>query len=167
MTHDDYQYLVNRISDRYQLGQSRAVAAVNTNMLETYWSIGEYIVEYEQGGKAKAGYGKGLLESLSKDLSLLHGKGFSLSNLKRMRQFYLAFPISAALSHQLGWSMYVELLKIEDPLERSFYERQSILENWNVRELIRQKKSALFLRLAASKDKEGILQPALIQKQLA
>lgn len=160
MNHDDYQHLVSRISDRYQLGQSRAVAAVNTSMLETYWSIGEYIVEFEQGGKAKAEYGQGLLESLSKDLALLHGKGFSLSNVKRMRQFYLTFPNGAALSHQLSWSMYVELLKIEDSLERSFYEQQSVLENWNVRELIRQKKSALFLRLAASKDKEGILQLA-------
>jgi predicted nuclease of restriction endonuclease-like (RecB) superfamily len=157
MAHNDYEHLVNRISDRYQLGQRRAASAINTSMLETYWCIGEYIVEFEQDGKAKAAYGKGLLESLSKDLSLLHGKGFSLSNVKRMRQFYQTFPISATLSHQLGWSMYVELLKIDDPLERSFYEQQSLLENWNVRELIRQKKSSLFLRLAASKDKEGIL----------
>jgi len=53
--------------------------------------------------------------------------------------------------------MIVELLKIDDPVERSFYEKQSIIENWNVRELVRQKSSSLFLRLAASKDKEGIL----------
>jgi len=66
------------------------------------------------------------------------------------------------MSHQLGWSIYVELLKIDDPLERSFYEKQTIIENWNVRELIRQKQTSLFLRLAASKDKEGIL---LLAKQ--
>jgi hypothetical protein len=154
MTHDDYQHLVQRISDRYQLGQSRAAAAVNTSMLETYWSIGEYIVEYEQGGKAKAEYGKGLLESLSKDLSLLHGKGFSLSNVKRMRQFYLVFPISAALSHQLGWSMYVELLKIDDPLERSFYEQHNVSSQLFV------SKYQLYLP-----NREELL--ALIQKQLS
>lgn len=160
MTHDDYQHLVNRISDRYQLGQSRAAAAVNTSMLETYWSIGEYIVEYEQGGKAKAEYGKGLLESLSKDLSLLHGKGFSVSNIQRMRQLYTIYPICAELPHKLGWTHLVELLKIDDPLERSFYAKQTVIENWSTTELIRQKKSSLFLRLAASKDKAGILQLA-------
>ena len=74
-----------------------------------------------------------------------------------MRQFYIVFPIGATRSHQLSWSMIVELLKIDDPVERSFYEKQSIIENWNVRELVRQKSSSLFLRLAASKDKEGIL----------
>jgi hypothetical protein len=101
-----------------------------------------------------------LLENLSKDLSLAHGKGFSLSNLKRMRQFYIVFPIGATPSHQLNWSIIVELLKIDDPLERSFYEKQSVLENWNVREFRRQKSTSLFLRLAASKDKEGILKLA-------
>lgn len=77
-----------------------------------------------------------------------------------MRQFYLAYPICAKPSHKLSWSHYVELLKIDDPLERSFYEKQTILENWSTTELRRQKKASLFLRLAASKDKEGILELA-------
>jgi predicted nuclease of restriction endonuclease-like (RecB) superfamily len=153
---NDYQHLVNQISKMYLHGQKKAVVAINKYHLDTYWQIGQYIVEFEQGGKAKAEYGKGLIENLSKDLSVLHGKGFSLSNLKRMRQFYLIYPISAKPSHLLNWSHYVELLKIDDELERSFYEKQSLLENWSIPELIRQKKSSLFLRLAASKDKEGI-----------
>lgn len=74
-----------------------------------------------------------------------------------MRLFYLEYPISEKASHLLSWSHYVELLKIEDKLERSFYEKQSILEKWSIPELKRQKKASLFLRLAASKDKEGIL----------
>jgi predicted nuclease of restriction endonuclease-like (RecB) superfamily len=152
---NDYQHLVNQISKMYLHGQKKAVVAINKYHLDTYWQIGQYIVEFEQGGKAKAEYGKGLIENLSKDLSVLHGKGFSLSNLKRMRQFYLIYPISAKPSHLLSWSHYVELL-IDDELERSFYEKQSLLENWSIPELIRQKKSSLFLRLAASKDKEGI-----------
>jgi predicted nuclease of restriction endonuclease-like (RecB) superfamily len=156
----DYKHLLERIGNLYEKGRTSVASYINTEMVKTYWHIGQYIVEFEQGGKTKAGYGKGLLESLSKDLSLVYGKGFSLSNIKRMRQFYLTFPIGATVSHQLGWSMYIELLKIEDPIERSFYQQQSILENWNVRELVRQKKSSLFLRLAASKDKEGILQLA-------
>ena len=87
----------------------------------------------------------------------MHGKGFDLSNMKRMRQLYQLYPIGATVSHQLSWSHYVELLKIDDPLERSFYEKQAVLENWSVRELKRQKSALLFLRLAASKDKKGIM----------
>lgn len=117
-------------------------------------------MEYEQKGGAKAQYGKGLLQKLSNDLTMAYGKGLSLSNLKRMRQFYLVYPIGAELPHQLSWTHWVELLKIDDPLERSFYQNQTLIERWSTTELIRQKKSSLFLRLAASKDKEGILQLA-------
>ena len=155
-----YQGLIRRISDTYTQGQRQAVLAVNSHLIDTYWKVGQYIVEFEQKGAERAVYGKGLLDNLSKDLSLLHGKGFSLSNLKRMRQFYLAFPIGAEVPHQLSWTHWVELLKIEDPLERSFYLKQSIYENWSTTELIRQKSASLYLRLAASKDKEGILQLA-------
>jgi len=183
----NYRQLVSQISETFVRGQQRAVLAVNSYLVETYWKIGQYIVEYEQGGNLRAEYGKRLLEQLSKDLSQLHGKGFSLSNIKRMRQFYQTFSISATashlfvsisatashqldqisaevphelkqisatVSHKLTWSHYVELLKIDDPLERSFYEKQTIIENWSVAQLIRQKKTSLYLRLTASKDKE-------------
>ena len=153
----DYQNLVEQISLKYEQGREKSVLAVNTYMVETYWHIGQYIVEFEQGGKSKATYGKGLLPKLSKDLTLAHGKGFSLSNLIRMRQFYVVFPIYAELPHKLSWTHWVELLKIDDSLERSFYTQQALLENWSTTELKRQKKASLFLRLAASKDKKGIL----------
>ena len=100
-----YQQLVSQISDAFVCGQQKAVLAVNSFLVETYWKIGQYIVEYEQGGNMRAEYGKRLLEQLSKDLSLLHGKGFSLSNVKRMRQFYQTFPISAKVSHQYSTSV--------------------------------------------------------------
>lgn len=129
-------------------------------MTETYWLIGHDIVEFEQGGKARADYGKGLLATLSRDLALRHGKGFSRSNVSRFRQFYLAYPKCATASHILSWSHVVELLKIDDPLERSFYEQQTIREKWAVRELQRQKQTSLFLRLAAGKDRDAILQLA-------
>ena len=157
---DSYLDLLQQISDTYTQGRMQAVRAVNTHITQTYWQVGRQIVEFEQGGKARAEYGKALIIKLSSDLSLRHGKGFSRSNLIRFRQFYLAWPISATLSHQLSWSVIVELLKIDDPLERSFYEQQTLRERWSVRELIRQKDSVLFLRLAASKDKAGILQLA-------
>ncbi len=149
-TPEDYSNLLTKISD--------TVSFVNTELLNTYWKVGEHIIEFEQKGRERAEYGSNLLEMLSKDLSILHGKGFSLSNVKRMRQFYKEYPKSATVSHQLSWSHYVELLKIDDKLERSFYEKQSIIENWSIRDLKRQKKSSLFLRLASSKNKDEILQ---------
>ncbi len=155
-----YQGLIGRISDSYTAGQMRAAKAVNTSLLQTYWEIGQHIVEFEQDGKATAEYGKRLLERLSRDLSNLYGKGFSRSNLNHMRQFYKYYPICEKLSHKLSWSHYVELIKIDNALERSFYEKQAAIENWSIPELKRQKKSSLFLRLAASQDKEGVLKLA-------
>ncbi len=154
----DYQNLVTLISDTYLKGLNNVYRAINTELLQTYWEIGQYIVEFEQKGKAKAAYGTALLENLSKDLKLMHGKGFSRSNLNYMRLIYKYYPICEELPHKLSWTHFCELVKINDPLERSFYEKQAILENWSTTELKRQKKSSLFLRLAASKDKEGILE---------
>lgn len=156
----DYRNLLEQISDTYTQGRTRAVQAVNGHITETYWQVGRHIIEFEQGGKARADYGKALLASLSKDLTLRHGKGFSRSNLTYMRLFYLRYPIGAKASHILSWSHYVELLKLDDELERGFYEKQAIAERWSVPELRRQKAASLFLRLAASKDKAGILQLA-------
>lgn len=153
----DYEELVSQISAVYYQGRQQAIQAVNIQLVTTYWEIGRYIVEFEQGGLERAVYGKSLINNLAADLSRVHGKGFSRSNLIYMRLFYLEYPISEKPSHLLSWSHYVELLKIEDKLERSFYEKQSIVEKWSIPELKRQKKAALFLRLAASKDKEGIL----------
>jgi hypothetical protein len=110
----------------------RAVQAVNTQLIETYWQVGQRIVEFEQGGKERAAYGKALISQLAKDLTLRLGKGFSRSNLVYMRLFYLRYPISQKPSHQLSWSHYVELLKLDDDLERSFYEKQAIAERWSV-----------------------------------
>lgn len=159
-TETGYQSLLGKISEVYATGQARAAQAVNVHITETYWQIGRDIVEFEQKGNARAAYGKGLLDRLSRDLTLRHGKGFSRSNVVRIRQFYLAYPKGAKASHLLSWSHYVELLKLDDELERGFYEQQSVREKWSVPELQRQKKSSLFLRLAAGKDKDAILQLA-------
>lgn len=156
----EYARLLNQISSTFDSGRNRAIQAVNVQLLEAYWKVGEHIVAFEQAGKSKAEYGKALITKLAKDLTLRHGKGFSRSNIASMRQFYLAFPIVQTVSGLLSWSHAIELLKIEDPLERGFYQKQMVEEGWSVRELKRQKASALFLRLAASKDKAGILQLA-------
>ena len=134
-TDQSYLALLQQISDTYTQGRIQAVQAVNTHITQTYWQVGRQIVEFEQGGK-----------------------GFSRSNLVYMRLLYQRYPISQKPSHLLSWSPYVELLKMDDPLERSFYEQQAISEKWSVSELKRQKATSLFLRLAASKDNAGVLQ---------
>jgi predicted nuclease of restriction endonuclease-like (RecB) superfamily len=156
----DYTQLLERISGTFHHAQIRAVQAVNAVLIDTYWQVGRNIVEFEQAGRQRATYGKSLLEALARDLTLRHGRGFSRSNLNYMRLFYQRYPICEKASHKLSWSHYVELLKLDDPLERGFYEQQAIAERWSVPELKRQKAASLFLRLASSKDKDGILQLA-------
>jgi predicted nuclease of restriction endonuclease-like (RecB) superfamily len=156
----DYKFLLNTILATYAEGQQKSVKLVRREMLLTYWDIGRHIVEFEQLGAIKATYGNQLIKKLSEDLSHQFGRGFSHSNLIYMRLCYLKYPNSSILSHQLTWGHYFELLKIDNELERSFYEKQAILEKWTVRELQRHKKTLLFLRLASSQDKEGILKLA-------
>ena len=140
--------------------KSHLVQTVNTTLVQTYWNIGKYIVEFEQKGNAKAKYGTVLLTSLAKLLRMKLGKGYSRPNLNNMRKFYLLYPICQTVSDKLSWSHICELITIDDNLERSFYEKECVAENWGVRSLRRQIDSALYLRLAASKDKEGIMQLA-------
>ena len=153
----DYEQLVDQISTLWDRAKENAAFAVNSELLMANWQTGQYIVEYEQGGKARAEYGQQLLVNLSRDLTRKRGKGFSRSNLNYMRKLYIAFPKCETLSHKLTWSHYFELLKCEDPMEMQFYYKESIREGWKVRELKRQIKSSLFQRIALSTDKEGIL----------
>ena len=152
-----YCRLLDSISTLWSEAKERAIVAVNTELLDTNWKTGQYIVEYEQGGKVRAEYGKQLLTQLAKDLTVRHGKGFNRSNLTYMRKLYLAFPKCGTLSHKLTWSHYYEILKCDDELEMRFYMQQCIKEGWKVRELKRQIRSSLFQRLALSTDKEGVL----------
>ena len=153
----DYQQLVSNITSLWHQAKENAINAVNTELLDANWQTGKYIVEFEQGGKVRAEYGKQLLVNLAKDLTLHNGRGFSRSNLSYMRKFYLSFPNCETVSHKLTWSHYFEILKCDEPLEMQFYLKQCIKEGWKVRELKRQMKSALFQRLALSTDKEGVL----------
>ena len=155
-----YSELIDKIGSLLQQGRQQAVQSVNTILVQTYWYIGQHIVEFEQKGNQKAEYGSQLFERLSKDLILAYGKGFSRSNLLYMRKLYLSFPISETLSHLLTWSHYFEILKADSELEISFYSKQCQHERWSVRELKRQMRSSLFERLALSKDKEGVLKLA-------
>ncbi|WP_291750871.1 DUF1016 N-terminal domain-containing protein [Candidatus Sulfuricurvum sp. RIFRC-1] len=156
----NYTELIDQIGDLLVLGRQKAVQNVNTILVQTYWEIGRYIVEFEQNGNEKAEYGTALFEKLSKDLTTAYGKGFGRSNLLYMRKLYLTFQISGTLSHKLTWSHYYEILKADSDLEIGFYAKQTEKEKWSVRELKRQMKSMLFHRLALSTDKEGVLRLA-------
>lgn len=149
--------LIFNIEQTVTKAKEKLSTSVNNTITETYWQIGKYIVETEQDGKIKAAYGKKLLTTLSHELTLRLGKGYSRPNLNNMRKFYLKYPNCQMVSDKLSWSHICELIKLDDDLERSFYERQTVNENWSDRELQRQIDSALFLRLAVSRDKEGIL----------
>ena len=156
--HDQqYQELVSDIGGLLANARQHIASSVNTILVETYWQIGRYIVEYEQKGAERAEYGSNLLNRLSNDLTLKYGKGFGKSNLLYMRKLYITFPKSGTLSHLLSWSHYYEILKLDDALEISFYTKECEKQNWSVRELKRQMKSMLFHRMALSKDKDGVL----------
>lgn len=153
----EYIELIQRIGQIINEAKYNIAKSVNTNMVQAYWNIGRYIVEFEQGGSFKAKYGEALLTNLSKDLKLRFGRGYSRPNLNNMRKFYRYYPICQNISNKLSWSHFCELIKLDDELERNFYEKQIENENWNIETLKRQMNSSLFLRLAASKDKQGIL----------
>ena len=156
----EYDALLQCVGDTLEKGRQRAATAVNSAMVQTYWEIGRQIVEYEQHGNERAEYGSDVLNRLSRDLTDRYGKGFSRGNVFYMRKLFMTYPKVQTVSELLSWSHYIELLKIDDPLERSFYEKECSCETWGVRELKRQMKSMLFHRLALSTDKQEVMRLA-------
>ncbi|MBI4708262.1 MAG: DUF1016 domain-containing protein [Candidatus Omnitrophica bacterium] len=157
---NQYRQLIDQIGNLLAVGRAKVAQEVNTILVQTYWEIGKYIVEFEQHGNEKAEYGSQLFDKLSKDLTNAYGKGFSRSNLFQMRLLYVKYPKIQTLSGFLTWSHYLEILKSDSDLEIGFYSKQTEKERWSVRELKRQMKSMLFHRLALSTDKEGVLKLA-------
>jgi predicted nuclease of restriction endonuclease-like (RecB) superfamily len=164
--------LFQKIANLLQTARQTVVRAVNQTMVYTYYEIGRMIVQDEQQGKERAEYGKQVLKELSKRLTAEFGKGFSADNLENMRRFFLAYSISETASRNftLSWSHYIKLMRIQNPDERSFYEIECVANNWSLKELQRQFDTALYERLALSRDKEGIKQLAeqgqILQKPL-
>ena len=154
---EQYSLLIRQIAALITDAKKRIATTINDTLVETYWKTGKYIVEFEQKGSARAKYGERLLVNLSKDLTVVLGKGFSRSNLFNMRLFYMRFPIFQALPGKLNWTVLVEIIRIDDELERNFYLAETVNENWSSRQLIRQKECGLFMQLALGKSKEQIL----------
>lgn len=154
--------------------RNTACRAINKAMTQAYWHIGRKIVEEEQKGSRRAGYGARLLEIISSELSAEFGKGFEITNLRRMRRFYLTYKKRGTLSpelhksrdgqpvadefYKLSWSHYCELIKIEDKTKRQYFEKYAINENLSVRELKRQIYSLHYERLLISRDRQALVE---------
>jgi len=166
--------LFDKAVELIENAKQNIVKAINNNMVYTYFSIGQMIVVKEQNGEIRAGYGKQVIKNLSKRLQNRYKSGYSQRNVEQMRQFYIAFGIAQTASAQflgneqaiqsidfkLTWSHYQLLMRIQNTDERKFYEIESVSNGWGVRELKRQFDSALYQRLALSKDKLGVNQLA-------
>ena len=157
---DSEAQLYARLREILDEGRSRVARSVNSEMVRAYWKIGEAIVQQEQRGKERADYGAGLILALAARCKADNLKGFTISNLKYMRQFYQAFPKSHALRGQLSWTHYRLLLKVEKPLAREFYEGEAAQHSWSTRELERQVNSLLYERLLLSSEKRAALDKA-------
>ncbi|MEK6816627.1 MAG: PDDEXK nuclease domain-containing protein, partial [Nanoarchaeota archaeon] len=183
----DTKRLAHLVSDLKRIistARHRAFSAVNAQMLKAHYEIGKRIVEEEQKGEKRAGYGKQLIDSISKELIKEFGRGFSSTALRNMRLFYLIYTdkIHQTLSdefhkgkirqsvtgelHQkwktvspkLAWSHYCELIKIDDKAKREYFEKYAINENLSVRDLKRQIHSLHYERLLMSKDKKTLVE---------
>ena len=164
---------LQNVSDLLEQAKKNAKTAVNLSMVYTYYEVGKRIFQEEQNGKKRAGYGKYLLKELSDYLSKQFGKGFSVTNLKQMRQFYLTYrndqigqKVSDQFNHLptvdngrkffLSWSHYLKLMRIDNIDERHFYEIESAKNDWSLTELKRQYDSSLYERILLSTDKDKV-----------
>ena len=129
---------------------------VNDLMVQSYWHIGRLIFEDEQGGVARAEYGKQTLKHLSQKLSAEYGKGFSPQSLWNFRQFYVEFPILSTAWRELRWSHYKILMRVKDPAARDWYANEAISQGWNVAALDRQVSTLFYERLLSSQDQNAL-----------
>ncbi len=172
------QGFFENVSNILENARKNAKTAVNLSMVYAYFEIGRMIIEEEQNGENRAAYGKQILKELSDYLTENFGKGFSVTNLKQMRQFYQTYAsdqIGQTVSDQfeklptvstgrkffLSWSHYLVLMRIKNVDERHFYEIESIKNDWSLGNLKRQYGSSLYERLVLSTEKENVYRLAM------
>jgi len=142
--------LLHSLRDLIQNARQRAIRAVDAVQVQTSWEIGRHIVEFEQGGSARAEYGARLLQTSE------FGKGFDVSNLRYMRLFYNAFPIRDALRHELSWTHYRTLLRVEGEAARQWYMTEAASQGWTTRSLERQISTLYYERLLSTSDRSAV-----------
>ena len=175
----ELKILCQKAVDLIDRARNTAIREVNLVQLLTYYTLGKWIVEVQQGGSGRAKYGKRVLETLSDALNQAFGKGYSVSTLTNIRKFYEIYksrispPLVTDFAEQnsqplvtkfgndmpfrLSWTHYLILMRIQNEDERAFYEQLAIQENWGKRELSRQYGSSLYERMLIGKDKQQIL----------
>ncbi|MBP9714501.1 MAG: DUF1016 family protein [Sterolibacterium sp.] len=165
--------LLDRVVAILEQARGNVVRAVNTQMVWAYWLIGREIVHALQGGQERAAYGQQMLDTLSRDLSLRYGRGFSVTNLKYFRLFYQAYTDQQPIGHptgdelviprpqgfspQLTWSHYRALMRVDNLQARDFYEREAVECGWSKAQLERQIHSFYFERIVANRGEQGLL----------
>ena len=142
--------------------QQQVRHSINDVMVQSYWHIGRLIVEDEQGGAARAQYGKQTLQQLSQKLSAEYGKGFSPQSLWNFRQFYLEFPILSTAWRELRWSHYRVLMRVKNIAARDWYANETISQGWSVAALDRQVSTLFYDRLLSSQDKAAVQTEAVV-----
>ena len=156
----EYQAALEDIKQIITSGQKYAYQAANKAMVFTYWQIGKRIVEQEQKGEERATYGKALLDTLSAELTREYGKSYSKRNLQYFRKFYFAFPDEQIVNtcvHNLNWSHFRALLRVQDENARLWYMNEASNENWSVRTLDRNIGTQYYYRLLQSPKKEKVI----------
>jgi predicted nuclease of restriction endonuclease-like (RecB) superfamily len=151
--------LYQGIRDVLLAARTQVRQTVNTTMVQAYWQIGRLIVEDEQGGNARAEYGKGVLSDLARRLTAEFGEGFRLSNLRNFRQFYFSFTeqeIRHTVCSELSWSHLRLLMRVEQSTARTWYANEAVTQGWSVRALDRQINTLFYERLLGSQDKTGV-----------
>jgi predicted nuclease of restriction endonuclease-like (RecB) superfamily len=152
--------LLRSLRELIQDARQKVLRAVDAVQVQTCWEIGRHIVEFEQGGSARAEYGTRLLQTLASSLAAEFGRGFDTSNLRYMRLFYQAFPIRDALRHELSWTHYRNLLKVENEAARAWYMNEAATQGWTTRALERQINTLYYERLLASSDRRAVAEEA-------
>ena len=156
--------LIQQIQFIIASAKDRAIRSVDTERVLMYWEIGKVILEEEQKGKERAGYGEFLIKSLSEALQPQFGSGFSYRQLNWYRQFYQRFPIVSAVRTQFSWTHYKTFISIANPDKMEFYMAEVTKNNWTARQLERQVNSQLFERLLLSNNVKDVLAVAREEK---
>ncbi|HVU97738.1 MAG TPA: PDDEXK nuclease domain-containing protein [Puia sp.] len=154
------QSLVQDISQIWTAARTKAFTLVNKALTDAYWAIGQRIMQAEQKGHARAEYGSYLLKELSRQLTQQHGKGFDERELRRMRQFFTAFPNRGAMRPELTWSHYRLLLRVESPQARLYYMNEAADQGWATRTLDRNIGSLYFERIVAHRRPSAVTSPS-------
>jgi len=152
--------LLSELRQLISEARSRALRAVDVIQVQTCWQVGRHIVEFEQNGATRAAYGRRLLPMLAEQLTAEFGRGFDASNLRNMRLFYQAFPNCDALRHELSWTHYRLLSRVQSEEARIWYMNEAAAQNWSSRALERQIGTLFYERLLLSQDKAAVANEA-------